>query len=228
MRGVVENPVNVTSEIELATIAAGVVAVASSHGEVGKGGDEADKAFNHSRTGQEGAQTEVHVLMVAPEVVAKGAVDEGPGRKEENDEANPQADAPGASHVQGASVDGAMRLVHSDCWSSHGSAVRLLGSVGLLAVVGELAVLLLLSVGRNGVGGRSVLDAGNAAALGLGEEGCVAGAVVHAALGGRDVGWGGSSFVRRSRVGHRWCAVGLLGGGPVALVAVGTLRISTP
>merc|ERR1712094_135613 len=144
-----ENPVNVTSEIELATIAAGVVAVASSHGEVGKGGDEADKAFNHSRTGQEGAQTEVHVLMVAPEVVAKGAVDEGPGRKEENDEANPQADAPGASHVQGASVDGAMRLVHSDCWSSHGSAVRLLGSVGLLAVVGELAVaaLLLLSVG---------------------------------------------------------------------------------
>merc|ERR1719478_1732543 len=204
-----EDPVNVAGEVELTAVAAGVVAVASSHGEVGKGSDEADKSFSHRRAGKEGRETEVHVGVVAPEVIAKGSVNEGPGRKEENDESNPQADAARAGHVQGASVEGATRLVYS--YRSETLLLEFAVAALLLAAVGLLCGVRRLGVGGNGVRRSSVLHAGDAAALSHGEEGGVARALVDAALRGGDVGRSGSSFVRRSRVGHRRGAVGLLG-----------------
>ena len=51
-------PVNVTSVEERAAIrAASVGTVAGSHGEVGKGSDEANEAFGHGRAGEEGLRS---------------------------------------------------------------------------------------------------------------------------------------------------------------------------
>ena len=75
--------------------------------------------------------------------------------------------------------------------------------------------------GGGGVGRGGVLDTGDAAALGDGEVRRVAGAIVDAALGGSDVGRGGSSCVGRRGVGDSGSRVGLLGLGTVALVSGG-------
>merc|ERR1719398_650487 len=156
-------------------------------------------------------------------------VDEGPGREEEDDETNPKHDAAGAGDGLDTGVDGAGRLVSSVVAGGVG------GGDGGFTVGLELAVagLLLFAVGRSfvgssGVGRGGVLDTGDAAALGDGEERRVAGALVDAALGGSDVGRGGSSCVGRRGVGDSRSRVGLLGLRTVALVSplgVSTLRV---
>jgi len=88
-----EYPVDVAGEVELAAVrAASVEPVSGGHGKVGEGSDEANEASNHSGAGQEGLLSPGQIFVITKEVVFESAIDEGPARKEEDDEANPKGD----------------------------------------------------------------------------------------------------------------------------------------
>jgi len=102
-----EYPVDVAGEVELTAIrAASVETVSGGHSKVGKCGDEANEASNHSGAGHEGQLSPVQIFIITKEMVLESAIDEGPARKEENDEANPKADAARTGELLVAHVDG--------------------------------------------------------------------------------------------------------------------------
>jgi len=106
-------PVNVTSVEELAAItAASEGAVACGHGEVGEGGNEANKTFSNERGGKEGKITTALGVRVSVTAVCKATVEEDPSAQEKNPEANPGRYAAGGTKSVIASVNGAMGLDH--------------------------------------------------------------------------------------------------------------------
>jgi len=153
-----EYPVNVAGEEELAAItAASVVAVAGSHGKVGKGGDEANEAFGDERSGKEGTEASGDGVVGAGKVLEGDAVgQENPATEEKDAEGDPKGNTDSGGDFVKAGVDGAAGLDHEL------AVARLLllfaavglggGSVGRLFVVGSF------------VGGGGVLNASNATA----------------------------------------------------------------
>jgi len=180
-------PVNVTSVEELTAVtAASEGAVARGHGEVGEGGNEANKTFSNERGGKEGKITTALGVRVSVTAVGKATVEENPGAQEKDAEANPSGYAAGGTKSVIASVDGASGLNHQLAVAG----TFFLSAVGLsrLSSIGGLLVVLRF------IGGGSVFDASNASAGGYVEVRGVAGASRDAALGGSHVcrGFSGS------------------------------------
>jgi len=108
-----KNPINVTRVEELATVAAAsVVTVARSHGEVGKGGNKANKTFSNERRGQEGEVTTVLDVRVSVAAIGKTTVQEDPSAQEKDAETNPSGYTACGPKTVIASVDGTPGLNH--------------------------------------------------------------------------------------------------------------------
>jgi hypothetical protein len=188
-----KNPINVTGKEELATVtAASVGAIARSHGEVGEGGNEANKTFSNERRGQKGEVTTVLGVRVSVTAVGKTTVEKDPGAQEKDTEANPSGYTAGGTQSVIASVDGASGLNHQLAVAG----TFFLFTVGLsrLSSIGGLLVVLRF------VGGGSVFDSSNASAGGYIKVRGVAGASRDTALGGSHIRRGFCSSVRRGRI----------------------------
>jgi len=104
--------------------------VASSHGEVGEGGNEADETSQNTGNGDEFDDT-VAILSL-PAAIAdslEATADEDETRQEEESKGNPEDDAVVQAKV--ASVNGASRATTVNSRGSHGRRVRERGGVAL-------------------------------------------------------------------------------------------------
>jgi hypothetical protein len=180
-------PVNVTSVEELTAVTASSEgAVACGHGEIGEGGNEANKTFSNKRGGKEGKITTALGVRVSVATVGKTTIEEDPGAQEKDAEANPSGYTPSGTKSVIASVDGASGLNHQPAVAG----TFFLSSIGLnrLSSIGGLFIVLrFICRGR-------VFNASNASAGGYVEVGGVARASRDTALGRSNVcrGFSGS------------------------------------